>query len=214
MADVWVGIIAILVGVLFCFRGTVALRAIIAIWGAFVGFWIGAGVVASLTGEALLAGPGGWIAGILVGLVVGGLAYAFYVLAVVITMGSIGYGLGLALAAALNGASDALTVVIGVTGAIVLAVLALLTNLPRLLLILVSAGAGASVTVAGAMLVTGSFDVAGGEEAVQAALSEQWWWLVLYVVLAVAGAIVQLRSPARATARSSWEGQSRAVERR
>ena len=38
MKDIIVGIVAILVGALFCFRGWLAMRVVIPIWGAFGGF--------------------------------------------------------------------------------------------------------------------------------------------------------------------------------
>lgn len=42
------GILAVLIGALLCFRGYLAFRAVIAVWGAFAGFVLGAGVVADL----------------------------------------------------------------------------------------------------------------------------------------------------------------------
>ncbi len=205
MAEIWVGILAVLVGALFCFRGSVALRAIIAIWGAFVGFSFGAAIVAGVSGEEVLAGPAGWIVAILLALLFGGLAYAFYALAVVITMGSVGYGLGVGLAALLGVTGDGVVLAMGIAGAIALAVLAFVTHLPHLLLVLVSAGAGAAVIVAGLLLLLGVVGMGAGEEAVRATLSEQWWWLLAYLALAVTGAAAQLRSPARPHPQSSWE---------
>jgi len=48
MQDVILGTLAILVGLMFCLRGNVAMRLIIPIWGAFVGFALGAGIVSSV----------------------------------------------------------------------------------------------------------------------------------------------------------------------
>ena len=48
MQDVIFGLIAIAAGALFCFRGYLAFRLIIPIWGAFVGFATGAGAVTAL----------------------------------------------------------------------------------------------------------------------------------------------------------------------
>ena len=89
MAHIWVGIVTILIGALFCFRGNVALRAVMAIWGAFAGFWIGAGAAAGLSGEALLGGPVSLIAAVIEALLFGLISYSFYALAVVITSASI-----------------------------------------------------------------------------------------------------------------------------
>jgi len=41
MADLWVGVIALVAGLVLCFRGAAALRAVLALWGAFMGFILG-----------------------------------------------------------------------------------------------------------------------------------------------------------------------------
>lgn len=211
MTQVWVGILAILVGALFCFRGNVALRAVMAIWGAFAGFWIGAGAAAGLSGETLLGGPVSWIAALLVALLLGVLAYAFYVLAVIIAMGSIGLGLGTLLSTALGVENDAAVVVISLLGAAVLAVLAITTNLPYILLVVVSALGGAGAMVAGLVLLLGVVSLGADEASVQQAIGDQWWWTLVQLALAAAGVVVQLRGTARADMRREWRG---AQERR
>ena len=49
MAQLVWGLLAIAVGALFCFRGYGALRTVIAIWGGFVGFTVGALLAAAAT---------------------------------------------------------------------------------------------------------------------------------------------------------------------
>lgn len=204
MAHIWVGIVTILIGALFCFRGNVALRAVMAIWGAFAGFWIGAGAAAGLSGEALLGGPVSWIAAVLVALLFGVLAYAFYALAVVITMGSIGLGLGSLLATVLGVENDVAVAVISLLGAAALAILAITTNLPYLLLVIISAIGGAGAMVAGLLLAFGIVGIGVDEATVQQTLGEQWWWTLVHLALAAAGVAVQLRSSARKDLQREW----------
>jgi len=64
VADIGLGVLAIIVGIAFCFRGYVAMRLIIPLWGAFSGFILGAGLVASLAGEGFLSSLLGWLAGL------------------------------------------------------------------------------------------------------------------------------------------------------
>ena len=45
MDDILLGLLAVVVGAVFCFRGYFAMRIIIPIWGAFAGFVLGAGIV-------------------------------------------------------------------------------------------------------------------------------------------------------------------------
>lgn len=204
MSHVWVGIITLLIGALFCFRGNVALRAVMALWGAFVGFWLGAGAASGLSGEPLLGGPISWTVALLVALLFGVLAYAFYALAVVIGMGSIGLGLGTAITAGLGVENSAVVIAVGLLGAVALAILAVTTNLPYVLLVVVSAIGGAGAMVAGLILVLGVVTLDADQAAIQDAVGTQWWWTVVHLGLAVAGVVVQLRSGARTDVRREW----------
>jgi hypothetical protein len=47
------GAIAVLIGALLCFRGYVTMRLIISLFGAFVGFLLGAGLVAGVTDSGM-----------------------------------------------------------------------------------------------------------------------------------------------------------------
>lgn len=194
MSGTWVGVFAAVVGLLFAFFGSAMMRALIAVWGTFFGFSLGAALAASLFRGPILAGVLDWVIAIVVALVVGSLAYSFYAAAVVITMGSIGFGLATGLATALGIGNDVVRIVVGVLGAAVLIALGLLTNMPNLLLIVLTAASGAGLAVTGLMLLTGALqlDSAAGD-AVAGTVATQWWWSVGYVVLGVAGAIVQHR---------------------
>ena len=134
MPQVVLGILAVVAGAVFCFRGYLALRAVIGVWGAFVGFNVGAAVVAALTGEPLLAGPLGWVGAVVGALLLGGLAYAFYAGAVLLTMGSVGYALGSA-AAGLFALPPWASVVAGLVGAVALVAVAVVTHMPAVLLV-------------------------------------------------------------------------------
>ena len=82
MNDIVVGLIAVLTGAVFCFRGYLAMRIIIPLWGAFAGFMLGAGIVA--TDAGFLATALGWIVGLAVALLFGLLAYLYDEVAVVL----------------------------------------------------------------------------------------------------------------------------------
>ena len=204
MSALWLPIIAIVVGLFFCFRGYVAMRLGIAVWGAFVGFTVGAAVVSSITGTPMLTGVVGWVGALLGALLLGSLSFAFYAVAVLVTMGSVGYAVGTGLAGYVGGPSWVLTVG-GVVGAIVLVLIAVATHLPDLLLILVSAAGGASAVVSGVGLLLGS--VAAGEGPLGqflGAVNREWWLGLAYLVLVVAGVLVQLRSRTNVTLRSAY----------
>ena len=207
-----VGLIALIAGALFCFRGGAALRALLAVWGGFVGFALGAGVVAAASGRPPLSEPVDWIAAILGALILGSLAYAFYALAVVISVGSIGFAIGAGIATA-AGATGTWAGVAGLAGGVLAAVLALTTQLPRLLLVLLGAVVGAAAMVGALMLLLGQLDVAGlTSGAFRTALEASPWWTGIFLVLAVIGTFVQLRRPAAADA--NWNTSSGTAGRR
>ena len=64
MFNITVGILAIIAGLIFCFRGYLAMRTVIGLWAGFVGFGVGATLFASITQQGLLTGPLSWVAAI------------------------------------------------------------------------------------------------------------------------------------------------------
>ena len=204
MSATWVGIIAIVAGAVFCFRGYLALRSVIAIWGGFVGFLLGSWIAAAVTSTAILAGPVGWIAAIVGALLLGWLAYAFYAGGVIIGMGSVGFGLGTALAGLLSLPTWAVAVA-GAAGAVALVAVALATNLPRLLLVLVSAAGGASAIVGGVGLLVGQLRLDLTLEALGGIAVRQWWLGLATLALFAAGVAAQLRGKSAATLRGAYK---------
>lgn len=204
MENVVIGLASIAVGALLAFRGNVALRVVLALWGAFAGFWLGAALASATTGAPLLAGPVGWIAAVAGAVVAGSLAYAVYAIAVVIAFGGWGLVLGTALAASLGGGGGVAPVVAGTIGAVALAILALVTRLPFVLLVLLSASAGAAAITAGVQLVLGLVTPGADAAAIEEALAGQWWWTIVYLAIAGAGVLVQLRG-SRPDPRAQWQ---------
>lgn len=207
MSDVLIGLIALLVGAFLCFRGYAALRVVIAVWGALAGFLVGAGLIASVTGETFLASVLAWTVGIGVAVLFGLIAYLYYAVSVVIGMGAIGFALGTTLLVALGVTWSWVTVLGGVVAGVLLAVLAIVGDLPRVILAVIGAFAGASIALTGVLLLTGGLD---GDELVDGATTQGLelggWWYAAYLALAVVGVVVQLRDAdaRRGTLRDAW----------
>nr|NIV29916.1 hypothetical protein [Anaerolineae bacterium] len=73
----------------------------------------------------------------------------------------------------------------------------LLLNLQKLVLIILTAMAGAILVVLAGMLVFGQVTVAdlqAGGNAIQPIFEGSWFWGIVWLVLAVAGAVVQFRA--------------------
>jgi hypothetical protein len=206
--DIVIGLIALIAGSVFCFSGYRAFRLIIPLWGAFTGFAVGAGAISAITGDALLAKPVGWIVGLVVGVVFALLAYLYYEVAVILTMGSLGFLAGSALMTALGVGWNWLIVLVAVAVSVVFAVFALVTNFPRIVLVIVSATAGATAMVAGGMLLVGALETADLTRAyVTERIEDDWWWYLGYLALVLAGIFSQAAGNARDDARLAWQIQ-------
>ena len=203
MQDVVVGLLAIAVGALFAFRGYFAMRMIIPIWGAFAGFMLGAGLVSSASNDGFLRSVLGWVIGIVLA--------ALFASGVSLYKTPVHLNVGDLLSspqADIRALCDCLLVIlVGVAAGILLAAVAILGDLPTVILVVLTAMAGASTIVAGLMLLVGAVDT-GDFENVSATqtLDDDWWWYAIYVVLAIAGVVIQIQRTAqlRASLREQW----------
>lgn len=211
MTDFVVGVVAIVVGLALCLRGYVAMRLVIPLWGAFSGFILGAGVVSGATDGRFLGTAAAWLVGLVVGLVFGALAYLYYEVTIVLAMATVGFALGVTLLSALGVSWSWLVVVGGVAAALGLALLAIRSNFPALLLVVLTAMGGASTAIFGLMLLIGTVDSNQLESAAATEhVADNGWWYVAYLVLAIIGMIAQTRHAAmmHATAREHWQAKA------
>jgi hypothetical protein len=209
MEDLLLGVIAVVIGGALCFRGYAALRVVIAAWGAFVGFVLGAGVVSGVTAEGFLASGLAWGVGLAVAAVFGLFAYAYYAISVLIGMSAIGFTLGTTAMAAVGVTWSWVVVLVGVVVGALLAMLAIAGDLPKLILALLGAFAGSSIVIGGILLITGVLDRGDLAATDTTAALDLWWgWTVAYVAVAVAGLASQLRDVGarRGTLRDDWAG--------
>jgi hypothetical protein len=207
VADFFLGVLAVLAGLIFCFSGYFWLRIALPVWGAFVGFAFGAGLVAGLGGDRFLGEVVGWVVGLAFAALFALVAYAYFAFAVVIAMTSVGFAIGSGLVVALGIDWSWVAVVVGVLVGAIVCVASILVNLPAVVLTTLSAIGGAIAVVAGLMLVTGamnSADFTGDAFADQ--VHDDWWWYFAVVVLALVGTINQMRdaSAVRRRLRAGW----------
>ncbi len=205
--DIIVGLLAIAAGLAFCFRGYLLMRLVIPIWGFFVGFALGAGMIAAVTDRAFLGTVLAWIVGLALGLLFAFIAYTYYAVAIVLAMASVGYLLGTALMVALDVEWNWLIVTVGIIVGLLLAFAAIVGDLPTTLLTVLTAMGGATAIVGGIMLLVNRLDVEDlGDDAVTSTINASWGWWLLYLVLAVAGILAQVTATAqvRASIRESW----------
>ncbi len=210
MQDVIFGLAAIAAGALFCFRGYLAFRIVIPAWGAFVGFGAGAGLVASITGDGFLRTGVAWAVGLAAAVVFAVLAYLYFEVAIVIGMVSIGFALGTSAMVALDVSWTWLVVLVGVVVGALLAALAIVVDLPMVLLVVLSALGGASAITTGVMLLAGTIDTGDfDDDDLTTRAGDGWWWYAVYAGLAVAGIVLQIRDAdrLRRSVRASWAAE-------
>jgi hypothetical protein len=209
MEDIILGAFAVFIGAVFCFRGFLVMRLVIPIWGALAGFTAGASFVASITDERFLSSVLAWVVGLATALVFFVLAYLYYSVAVIIGMSAIGFALGTSAMVAIGVSWSWVIMLVGLTSGILLAIVAIMADLPMALLSVLTALAGASAMVGGVMLMVGTFDTDDitASASVTERLADNPWWYLAYGVLVIAGLIAQFTATnrIRATMREAWE---------
>ena len=204
MTGTTIGVVAALIGLALVVRGYAPIRAIISLFGGWVGFVVGAAVVAQVTHTGLFQSQVSLIGGAIGAVVCGLLAFFVYKVAIVGGLAAIGFTLGTSLVVALHIDSPGASLVVGILAALVLAVLAWRMDLPGLILVILTVLTGASLTTLGTMLALGVVRLGEvGQARVVAVLAEGWGWYALYVGLVALGLVSQwrflrVRNPVRA----------------
>jgi hypothetical protein len=211
MADILLGILAIVAGVAMLFAGQFVLRLVIPIWGFFAGFAFGAGLVASLADERFLGTVLGWVLGLVFALLFAILAYLYYYVAVTLAMGAFGFAIGSGLVVALGIDWNWVAVLVGLVVGVVFGLVSIFANMPMIVLVVFSSFAGAVGVVGGLMLLVGSlnssdFTLGDFTDTVE----NGWAWSLLLLVLAFAGIFIQARQRVlmRRTVREAWYAES------
>jgi hypothetical protein len=207
--DVLIGLAAVAIGALFCLRGYVAMRTIIPLWALFGGFMFGAGLVASVGDDGFLRSAAAWIVGIAVGLLFASVAYLYFEVSVVVAMATAGFALGTGLLTALGVRWSWLVVLGGLAAGVLLALLAIASDLPAFLLIALTVLGGATTIVFGLMLLVGTLQTDELDDASTTELVDaSWWWYAVYLAAVIAGFIAQSRLTAslRTSPRDQWAG--------
>lgn len=192
--ETWIAVGAIAVGLLLCFRGFAAMRWILAMIGGFAGWQLGSWAATFIQVDPDFDTALRWGAVVFSVILFGSLAYAFFVTGVLVAVGWLGYTVG-ELVAARFGWTDWLAIATPIVVGIGLIVLALVTKLPRLLLVLVTGVAGAAAVTAGVLALVESVNLTGLDlSTAPGLLSYGLVWNLSFLVLAAAGVFVQLRT--------------------
>ena len=207
MADIVLGIFAIIAGGVMLFAGQYVLRVLLPIWGFFAGFAFGAGLFAGLADERVLGSVLGWISGFVFALIFALFAYLYYAVAVVLAMAAFGFAIGAGLVVAIGIDWNWVAVLVGVLVGGVIGLVSVFGNMPMIVLAVLSSIAGAVSVVAGLMLVFGALNSSDFTQAAfTAAVNDSWGWYLTLVALILIGIVAQIRQRAtwRRSVRETW----------
>jgi hypothetical protein len=194
MADILLGLLAIIAGGAMLVAGQFVLRLVIPVWGFFAGFAFGAGLVAEFSDERFLGTVLGWVLGLVFAVLFAVLAYLYYYVAVILAMGAFGFAIGSGLVVALGIDWNWLAVLVGLIVGVIFGLVSVFANMPMIVLVVFSSFAGAVGVVGGLMLLVGSLDSADFTRGNFTDTVENGWaWSLLLLVLAFAGIYNQAR---------------------
>lgn len=197
LSVLFVSLFALLFGLAFCFVGYRLFLVMLPIWGFFAGFWLGAEVTTLLFGAGFLATTSGWVVGFVVGLFGAVLSYLFYLIGVAIIAAGFGWALGSGFMVALSFQTGLITGIVALVLAVVMVVLVMGFNLQKYVIMAITAVGGANAVVLSALLLLGrvSLDnLSNAGNSIQPILQDSWFWLLAWLVVAVAGIAVQIRT--------------------
>ena len=188
------GLIGILFGLVVCFSGYRLFLVLLPIWGFFFGLVFGAQTMQALlpANFPMLASVSSWIVGFIVGGVFAVLSYLFYMVAVAIIAGSLGYSIGVGLLLAIGMQMNFIVWLVGIVVAVILVVVTFRFNLQKWVIIIATGVLGAGVIVGA---IVGMFYPKASDlvNPVKTVLSASPLTAILFIVVAVLGILAQGR---------------------
>lgn len=185
-------LIALTYGLFLSFMGYRLFIFLLPIWGFFFGFSFGAHTLQALFGEGFLITVTSWIVGFFVAAIFAILSYLFYAVAVAVIAGSLGYAIGVGLMSLFGLDLNVITWIVGMVGAVIAIVAAFVFNLQKWVLIVATSVMGA-VTIAGTLGLLFNPSARLIEQPVQTLVRNSPLLLVMAIVVAIAGIVVQAR---------------------
>jgi hypothetical protein len=190
-------VLALALGIAFCFLGIRTFLVFLPVWAFFAGFWLGALVTNFTLQQGFLGTVNGILAGFILGTVFAIVAYLKFPLGIALVTGAFA-------AAVVNGVLQVLglapgiAIAVAVLAAAVVAVWAIFRfQWDRIVIMAITALGGASLLLLAPMLllerVTLSQLQASGS-AIAPIVADSWWWLLAWLALAAAGFAIQWRT--------------------
>jgi hypothetical protein len=187
------GLIGILFGLVLAFAGYRFFLVLLPIFGFFFGLTFGAQAIQALFGQAFLATVTSWVVGFVVGLVFAALSYLFYLFAVALIGGALGYAVIVGLGEAIGLNMGFLLWLIALAVGVVVAIVTIRFNIQKWVIIIATSVLGAGAIV-GTMVLLFNPAAQALTHPVQVALKTSPFMAILFIIVAVLGVIGQVRA--------------------
>lgn len=189
---IFMALCSALIGLGLVFGGYQLARVVIPLMGFFAGLSLGGAIIADTAGSSFLGTTMGLVVGVAAGIALAIFAYLFYYAAIVVLTAGMGYLAGSGLLLWLGFSPGLISALAGITVGAVMGIVAVMTDVPKVLLIILTTIAGAVLTVGGLMLL---FHVVPVEvysyTTARFAISNSFLWSVAAILLAGFGAAAQ-----------------------
>ena len=189
-----IAILAVVLGALFAFGGWRFFLILLPFWGLFVGFNIGTEATRALIGDGTFATLTSWAIGLILALVFAIFAYLYYYAAIAVLAGTVGFIIGSSLWGLIGSDDGLIAFILGIALGAVFAIATLMLNVPKYLVIALSAIGGAALVVGGLVHPDAARSrpttSPGSRSATRS--RDSFIWLVVWLGIAVVGFIAQM----------------------
>lgn len=190
-------LLALALGIAFCFLGIRTFLVFLPVWAFFAGFWLGALVTNFMLRQGFLATSNGIIAGFILGTVFAIIAYFKFPLGIALVTGAFAAAVTNGILQVL-GLTPGMAIALAVLAAVVVAVWAIFRyKWDRILIMAITALGGASLLLLAPLLLLGRVtldQLLQSGSAIAPIIADAWWWLLPWLALAAAGFVVQWRT--------------------
>lgn len=193
MDDILIGALLLIAGIGLALAGLRVFFFMLPIWGFIAGFFVGAALIHQWFDEGFLTTVGGWIAGIILGLLFAIASYLYWYIGAIMAAASVGALLGSGLMALFDVDTGWIVFLVALIGAAIAAFVALVLALPIYIVIVNTAFAGAFAIITSVLLFVNRIDLEDlGFGGAWATINDSLLWLIALAIIAGIGIAVQL----------------------
>lgn len=185
-------LLAVGVGIAFCFLGYRFFRFLLPIWAFFTGIFFGVSLIGTLLGEGFFSTALGLIIGFFLGLLLAALAYFVFSLGIVLFGASVGFSIGQGAMLILGFQEGFISFTVGLIVSLVFAIVFVVWRFPRLFVVFITAFGGAMAIITGLFVLFGQ--VPAAQESLRltsAMVTNSVFWTLSWIILGAFGTAIQ-----------------------